>query len=180
MKKQQGFTLIELMIVVAIIGILAAVAIPQYQNYIARSQLSEVMVNLSSAKTTIEETVAIDGAFPQFAQAAGMGISTAGSIASAVSVQTGGANSTTGYVKVTLVTDPTEERPVLNEDGSAQTDEAGNPVTVTVATGAAQLNTALRGGIFNFKRNNAGTWSCISNIPDQYLPSGCTFDAATL
>ena len=53
-KTQQGFTLIELMIVVAIIGILAAIAIPQYQNYIARTQFTRVMSDAGIAKTTIE------------------------------------------------------------------------------------------------------------------------------
>src|SRR5690625_4650199 len=53
-QTQQGFTLIELMIVVAIIGILAAVAIPQYQNYIAKSQVSRVMAETGALRTIIE------------------------------------------------------------------------------------------------------------------------------
>src|SRR5690606_4326027 len=59
-KAQQGFTLIELMIVVAIIGILAAVAIPQYQNYVARSQVARVMSETSSLRTAVE-TCILDG-----------------------------------------------------------------------------------------------------------------------
>lgn len=51
---QKGFTLIELMIVVAIIGILAAIAIPQYQNYIAKSQVSRVVAETGSLKTAYE------------------------------------------------------------------------------------------------------------------------------
>ena len=51
MKKQNGFTLIELMIVVAIIGILAAIAIPAYQDYTIRAKMSEVMGKASPPKT---------------------------------------------------------------------------------------------------------------------------------
>ena len=61
---QKGFTLIELMIVVAIIGILAAIAIPAYQDYTIRAKVSEVVGLTSSAKVALYETYASDGAMP--------------------------------------------------------------------------------------------------------------------
>jgi len=63
-KVQQGFTLIELMIVVAIVGILAAVALPAYQDYTARAKIAEPLALMSGIKTDLYETYVAEGAFP--------------------------------------------------------------------------------------------------------------------
>ena len=72
MKKQQGFTLIELMIVVAIIGILAAIAIPAYQDYTIRSQVSEGLSLGDGAKTAVAEYFTNWGGFPANNATAGL------------------------------------------------------------------------------------------------------------
>ncbi|WP_295953329.1 pilin [Rhodoferax sp.] len=69
-SMQQGFTLIELMIVVAIIGILAAVALPAYQDYTVRAKVTEVILAASSAKTVISEATQVNGGMPLTASVA--------------------------------------------------------------------------------------------------------------
>jgi type IV pilus assembly protein PilA len=71
-NKMQGFTLIELMIVVAIIAILAAIALPAYQDYLIRSQVSEGAVLADGSKTAIAEFYSNKGTFPASQASAGL------------------------------------------------------------------------------------------------------------
>ena len=75
-KAQQGFTLIELMIVIAIVGILAAIALPAYQDYIVRSKMSEPLAALAEGKTTIAEYVAANGKGPEDSDSFGLNLGT--------------------------------------------------------------------------------------------------------
>ena len=102
MKKQQGFTLIELMIVVAIIGILAAVAIPAYQDYTIRAKVTEAISLATAAKTAISEYYATNGTLPNSNASAGIATSSSitGNNVSSV-VVTG-----SGFIQVTMSGSP--------------------------------------------------------------------------
>ncbi|MBN8736866.1 MAG: pilin [Xanthomonadales bacterium] len=97
-SKQRGFTLIELMIVVAIIAILAAIAIPAYQDYLIRTQVTEGMTLGEGAKAAVWDFVSNTGRFPPNNQSAGLAQATsiAGSYVAKVDVTGGKITATFG------------------------------------------------------------------------------------
>lgn len=144
---QQGFTLIELMIVVAIIGILAAIAIPAYQDYTQRTQVSEGFTLAAGAKTAISEFAQTNGAYPATADLADLGLN------AAVNGKYSGmaAAATTGIITITM-----------NNTGVGAAIQ-GKTFTFTPPAAA---NLAGVTGAF--------PWACAKGtIAQKYLPKSC-------
>ncbi|EEY37693.1 pilin [Vibrio mimicus] len=96
-KQQKGFTLIELMIVVAVIGVLAAIAVPQYQKYVAKSEAASALATLTGLKTNAEAYTVETGSFPTNNENAQLGTPTSsmGTIAYANGGNSGAAGTIT-------------------------------------------------------------------------------------
>lgn len=146
-KNQQGFTLIELMIVVAIIGILAAVAIPAYKDYTTRAKMSEVLVMMEPAKTAVAETVSSLGTLDAF-------------------IATGGTSTDAGYT----FPGATDYVSGIAIAASGTTATVTATSTVPGATGNVVLTATEIGG-----GSGSGqlTWACSTTIDPKFMPASC-------
>ena len=159
---QKGFTLIELMIVIAIIGILAAIALPMYQDYISESQVTRVTGELAARKTIVDASL-FKGR--KLSLASDMGTTTdtdALSLYKGASTTDTVSNLVSGYKMANFGT------PQAN----------GN----VVATMGGSANSAIAGTVIAYTRDAQGNWTCTVVPPtatgsawkDKFLPSGCT------
>jgi len=164
-RAQAGFTLIELMIVVAIIGILAAIAIPQYQTYVAKSQVTRVVGEAGSLKSAIEACV-LDGK-----TAVGDPATTTNCDPQATysNLQGAGGNAAPTIAAASI---PANTGVPLVTWGSATTPTL---VEATFGNSAAQ---ALSGKKVIWTRDIGGSWTCKSTVDAKYAPVACPVTAA--
>jgi type IV pilus assembly protein PilA len=156
LSRQYGFTLIELMIVVAIISILAAIALPQYQTYVARSQYSRAVGEAGSVKAAVENCVA---------EGKTAGVGTAINECDMQTVVSGSTILVEANSGVTLPANTGAPKLTFGNNGAATlVAKFGNSVTPLLA-----------GGTVTWTRDTAGSWSCASGggVPPKFTISGC-------
>ncbi|WP_445356753.1 prepilin-type N-terminal cleavage/methylation domain-containing protein [Microbulbifer sp. ANSA002] len=165
MKKQQGFTLIELMIVVAIIGILAAVALPAYQDYTARAKVSEVVLAATACKAAISEASQTGfAAAPTAADSFGCGEN--GSSGAAISQYVARVSTSAAGVITVTAQNISQLGNNVNVIFTPYSDAAATAANVSVANDfAASSLKPVRA----WKCTTAGT----SGIEAKYLPASC-------
>ncbi|WP_170231097.1 pilin [Psychrobacter frigidicola] len=154
---QSGFTLIELMIGVAIIGILAAIAIPLYQSYVSKTQTTRVISELAQLRLSVEECLQT-------------GRTKIGLDSHECDPRATESNLIVGGSQVGVV--------LPNNMGVAQ---MSNPLTLTTSITAVvstQVTPTLTGKKVEWLRTNEGSWSCSSNIEPAYLPKSCSYNAS--
>jgi len=151
-QLQKGFTLIELMIVVAIIGILAAVALPAYQDYTVRAKMSEVILAMSACRTSITEVYQSGGSAP--------------------TANSWGCESTTASKYVNAVTTSSDGAVTATVQGITSSVDTSVVTLVPLAnaTSAATWATNSGSGLFGWR---CGVTNDGTSVNAKYLPGSC-------
>ena len=158
-NAQKGFTLIELMIVVAIIAILAAIAIPQYQTYVIRSQVTRAVSEAGDIKVLVEDCLNNGH----------------------VTLATDGSGCDTSSVTGSDILDPASNAPqggqtAVAGQGFPQVALSGTANSTITATLGSHASTKVAGGVVTWTRTVDGTWTCktdTAKIGTKYAPASC-------
>ncbi|MFY1879640.1 pilin [Achromobacter xylosoxidans] len=156
-KVSKGFTLIELMITVAIIGVLGAVAIPAYQDYVARSQVSEAVLLASGAKPAVIEYYANNGEYPSNNNSVGYS-SAVGNFVDSLNIQDG---------NIVVRFNDKANKQLVNKMVVLSPLNPGQEIVIAKSNFILNLL-----GINDAVASNE-SWNCYANIEQKYLPKSC-------